>query len=399
MRTHTILIMGAYLSKPNTDKESESGTSSLGHRFGLSSMQGWRRHQEDAHIATDVQGTTAVYGVFDGHGGREVSNFTVRHFANVLQGVPSFSDNLESAMVPAFHQIDVLLNDTQHLEELKALKAKPRDGDADGDADGSDGSDEAEGGESGGGESGGGGQRIKVEDAVDLFQKMLLFKKMQQQAAAGGPPPAAGAGGGPSDGDAAPGGELMRRDAPRICTLPPSHVDAGCTAVVACVRGSQLVVANAGDSRAVLCRNGAALPLSEDHKPALERESSRIEQAGGWVTAQGRINGNLNLSRALGDLKYKGNAELPPSAQIITAEPDVRAHTLTEQDEFLVLACDGIWDCMSNQEVVDFVRERLPSTPLHTIVEEMFERCVSEDPKLTQGIGGDNMTAIIVAFR
>lgn len=78
-------------------------------------------------------------------------------------------------------------------------------------------------------------------------------------------------------------------NAPRVCTLPPSHVEAGCTAIVACVRGQQLVIANAGDSRAVLCRAGNAVPLSEDHKPSLQSESQRIQQAGGWITVQGRM--------------------------------------------------------------------------------------------------------------
>lgn len=61
------------------------------------------------------------------------------------------------------------------------------------------------------------------------------------------------------------------------------------------------------------------------------------------------MNGNLNLSRAIGDLKYKLNAELPPKDQIITAEPDVRSITLTPEDRFFLLACDGIWDVMTNQ--------------------------------------------------
>lgn len=62
-----------------------------------------------------------------------------------------------------------------------------------------------------------------------------------------------------------------------------------------------------------------------------------------------RVNGNLNLSRAIGDLKYKGNAELHPKDQIITAQPDVKKITLCPQDQFFVLACDGVWDVMSNQ--------------------------------------------------
>jgi Protein phosphatase 2C len=62
-----------------------------------------------------------------------------------------------------------------------------------------------------------------------------------------------------------------------------------------------------------------------------------------------RINGNLNLSRAIGDLKYKTNEGLPREAQIITAQPDVRVFELTADDRFFILACDGVWDVLSNQ--------------------------------------------------
>ena len=83
-------------------------------------------------------------------------------------------------------------------------------------------------------------------------------------------------------------------------------------------------------------RGGAAVALSEDHKPQSKTELDRIEAAGGFVNGVGRVNGNLNLSRSIGDLKYKGNAAVPPSAQIITAEPDVRTFTLGPSDEFIV---------------------------------------------------------------
>jgi serine/threonine protein phosphatase PrpC len=65
-----------------------------------------------------------------------------------------------------------------------------------------------------------------------------------------------------------------------------------------------LIIANAGDSRSVLCRGGTAVPLSYDHKPENEEERRRIEHAGSTIT-EGRVDGNLNLSRSLGDLKYK----------------------------------------------------------------------------------------------
>lgn len=106
-----------------------------------------------------------------------------------------------------------------------------------------------------------------------------------------------------------------------------SLVQAGCTAVVAVKFGNELYVANAGDSRGVLSRGGKAVALSEDHKPAHETERMRIIAAGGFLSEIGgvcRVNGNLNLSRAIGDLKYKSNVELPAKDQIITAQPDIR---------------------------------------------------------------------------
>ena len=70
-----------------------------------------------------------------------------------------------------------------------------------------------------------------------------------------------------------------------------------------------IYVANAGDSRSVISENGKVFELSQDHKPELKNESARIKKAGGFIS-DGRVNGNLNLSRALGDLEYKRNKEL-----------------------------------------------------------------------------------------
>lgn len=63
------------------------------------------------------------------------------------------------------------------------------------------------------------------------------------------------------------------------------------------------------------------------------------------------MNGNLNLSRSIGDLKYKANSGLPPADQMITAEPDLKLVEVTDEDQFMILACDGVWDCMTSQEV------------------------------------------------
>ncbi|XP_063701615.1 uncharacterized protein LOC134831738 [Culicoides brevitarsis] len=176
--------------------------------------------------------------------------------------------------------------------------------------------------------------------------------------------------------------------------------DSGCTAVVALIRGNDLYVANAGDSRCVICRAGETIEMSLDHKPEDQIEFDRIKKAGGRVTVDGRVNGGLNLSRAIGDHGYKTNKDLPPEEQMISALPDVRKLTLTPQDEFMVLACDGIWNFMTSEDVVRFVRTKLAENPqikLTKICEELFDFCLAPNT-MGDGTGCDNMTAIIVKF-
>lgn len=171
----------------------------------------------------------------------------------------------------------------------------------------------------------------------------------------------------------------------------------GCTACVGLIAGNKLYVANAGDSRGVLGIKGRAKPLSQDHKPQLENEKNRITAAGGFVDF-GRVNGNLALSRAIGDFEFKKSAELSPENQIVTAYPDVEQHDLTDEDEFLVLACDGIWDCQSSQAVVEFVRRGIAAKQeLDKICENMMDNCLASNSE-TGGVGCDNMTMLIIGF-
>lgn len=113
-----------------------------------------------------------------------------------------------------------------------------------------------------------------------------------------------------------------------------------------------------------------------------------------------RVNGNLNLSRAIGDLKYKGNQELPAKDQIITAQPDVRKITLQPQDSFFVLACDGVWDVMTNQQCVEFINEKLKAgqKPAEAAC-GLLDACLAGDPKAARGVGCDNMTVIVVQLQ
>ncbi|XP_011702473.1 PREDICTED: probable protein phosphatase 2C T23F11.1 [Wasmannia auropunctata] len=183
---------------------------------------------------------------------------------------------------------------------------------------------------------------------------------------------------------------------------------AGTTVISLLVKDNILYSANAGDSRAVACVSGRAVPLSRDHKPTLKEERKRIEAAGGFVEYK-RVNGNLALSRALGDFIFKRNDHKPPQEQIVTAFPEVQQFTVDENWEFVVLACDGIWDVMTSEEVVQFVRARLghprfsgdgetSSQTIHPeeICEELLNCCLAPDALM--GTGCDNMTVILVCF-
>ncbi|KAH0552972.1 hypothetical protein GP486_006830 [Trichoglossum hirsutum] len=126
-------------------------------------------------------------------------------------------------------------------------------------------------------------------------------------------------------------------------------------------------------------------------------EKARIVAAGGFVDF-GRVNGNLALSRAIGDFEFKKSADLTPEHQIVTAYPDVIIHDISEDDEFLVIACDGIWDCQSSQAVIEFVRRGITAKQeLHKICENMMDNCCASSSE-TGGVGCDNMTMIVVGI-
>lgn len=171
----------------------------------------------------------------------------------------------------------------------------------------------------------------------------------------------------------------------------------GCTAVAIVLKDNRVYCANAGDSRCIYSKAGMAIPLSYDHKPSNPDELRRIKNAGGFVEF-GRVNGNLALSRAIGDFLFKTNTKIGPKEQAVTAFPDVISAELTDDTEFIVLACDGIWDVLSNQQVVDFVRERIAKkVPLAEICEQMMDHCLAPKTRTT-GAGCDNMTVVIVAY-
>lgn len=157
--------------------------------------------------------------------------------------------------------------------------------------------------------------------------------------------------------------------------------DAGSTASTAILVGDRLLVANVGDSRAVICRGGNAIAVSRDHKPDQTDERQRIEDAGGFVMWAGtwRVGGVLAVSRAFGDRLLK---------QFVVADPEIQEEKVDSALEFLILASDGLWDVVTNEEAVGMVKPiQEPEEAAKTLVREAFQRG-----------SADNITAVVVRF-
>ncbi|XP_030443687.1 probable protein phosphatase 2C 14 [Syzygium oleosum] len=154
-------------------------------------------------------------------------------------------------------------------------------------------------------------------------------------------------------------------------------LSSGACCVTALVQGQDIAISNLGDCRAVLCRGGKAETLTKDHRADKEEEKQRIEDMGGFVEmhrGSWRVHGILSVSRSIGDAHLK---------QWVMAEPDTRILHLTVDMEFLVLASDGLWEEVGNQEAVNIVRRSciaekgtLPSTDLDKDENDEY-RCVT----------------------
>lgn len=378
--------MGNLLGSPVTDKETHTGETACGCKYGVSTMQGWRVHMEDAHIAQPklyAQESAsspkidlpdhALFAVFDGHGGSYAAEYAGINFCRVLSRQPKFVQYANFVKSrPANEPKDK--NSAQHAQYLRS------------------GMELLEG---------------ALEDAFVACDREILL------ALQGTPEPEAHAPYHEPEPEAAvnPAAADTRADVPQ----PNDDEDPGTTIVVVIVTPEWVVCANAGDSRAVFSKSGGrAVPLSYDHKPDDEAEEKRIREAGGYV-AGGRVEGDLAVSRGLGDFRFKevntvlkGNAAsgddgkssgsdenmLSVGDQKVSPIPDVIVQSRNKDvDEFILVACDGIWDVQSNYEGIKTVADIFSEgeTNLGLVCEEVLDMCLMMGSK-------DNMTALVLQF-
>lgn len=141
----------------------------------------------------------------------------------------------------------------------------------------------------------------------------------------------------------------------------------------------------------MLSRLGVAIEMSKDHRPSCPKERKRIESLGGFID-DGYLNGQLGVTRALGDWHLEGMKELGQPGGPLIAEPELHMMVLSKEDEFLIIGSDGLWDVFSNQNAVDFARRRLQE---HNDVKVCCRELVEEAMK--RG-AIDNLTIVMVCF-
>jgi len=293
----------AYLEKPNTKKNTSSGSFGDKIKYTVSEMQGWRARMEDTwiaeeNIAPEIVPDCHVFGVFDGHSGDQVSKFAKTHFTNALVQLESFKkQKFKKALEEAFLRIDELMLDPEFEKETAEYREKT-----------------------------------------------------------------------------------------------------GCTACVCLlVDNREIYCANAGDSRAVLSRNGKAIALSKDHDAQNRKEFLRVSGRGGIIRGN-RLEGDLIPLRGFGDFRYKHRCfrdkPLPAIRQRLTAFPEVKRIMLSTVDTALIIACDGIWECVSNEEIVDLLKAKGKSSA--EIIHDTMDSSLAVDGR--QRYGMDNMTCIVVSL-
>jgi len=466
------------LGAPVTDKETHRGvTKDERLKFGLSSMQGWRVHMEDSHIAegelyamdadpkNGSKGTKiplkghSVFAVYDGHGGTFAAIYSGNNFLRILSKQPKFvkyakmcasSDNdratkmrvLEQALKQAFvetdYEIGLAIRGRSHVDANSPYHDPPQ----------------AAAAASGG-----------VHSTTDSSHPS---DEVSENETPNNPSP-----------KPAMAGAAMKAASDHLSAIEDDG-DSGTTTCVVIITPDSIVCANAGDSRAVFARRplpaspaaalggggsnsfsyggapgsstpvGKAIALSFDHKPDDEEEERRVRNAGGYVTG-GRVEGDLAVSRGLGDFRFKqmevvlNNTQLypdenssnnstaapaesknsgrdtematddededegdnnkaalsarnkplafPPGDQKVSPIPDVTIHMRNhERDEYVVVACDGIWDVVSNQQCINELDEIMYAEgerDLGLVSEEILDTCLRYGSK-------DNMTTIVV---
>ncbi|KAI3405323.2 PTC4 [Candida oxycetoniae] len=336
--------MGQLLSHPIEEKELDYKVySQLSYCIG--SMQGYRMSMEDAHdTKINEDESIAVFGVFDGHGGKQCSQYLAEHLIKYI-------------FKQLVHERDRMLHNQKCFDNQQVMRLLKH-------------------------------AYFKIDHDLSNYS---------------------------------------------------NFINCGSTGITLVIINNKLYVANTGDSRCIISiEGGLAKTLSHDQKPNIIGERVRVENSNGYIV-NNRVNEILALSRAFGDFKFKvpyltetnnryfiqnieqlvnesnqtkndtaekvtaGDHEyiqIPPESFQVTVEPDILIYDMNElnQPEFIIMACDGIWDCFKNGQLVKIIRDKLVlGWKLNKIVECILNDTLAMANNYT-GTGFDNMTLVIIAL-
>lgn len=285
---------------------------------------------------------TEFYAVHDGHGGIGAVEFVRLHLVPLLCAHPGF--NSEAGLMKALSDVFVRI-DKEHLNELHPpaqVRPLPR----------------------------------KAEPCDPCKPHDLCYAAPPATLSPAPPP-------------APPAIDLTRLTSVHKELGGDTMLSPGCVTCVAVLRGGFVYVAHLGDVRAVLCNGGEMEQLTEDHCPCSDVERHRLTELGVEVSSDGYIHGRICISRAFGDWAWDSQEKFPG----VICQPEVQKVHLEDNSEFLLLACDGIFEKLSSKEAAQVVRRRLRSTGCPQAASEALVK------EAHQRGSQDNLSAVVVVFK
>lgn len=318
---------------------------------------GTRDHMEDRHrICYSGEGVyRGFFAVFDGHGGEEVAHYSSKH---LHQNIINMYHRMSAGIIPESKQVDekrVSDGDGRRGSAMDkkhdSIQSKYKTQNVD--------------------------YKQLLEASFDELETNVL--KLSQ--------------------------EVGCRDGTTACTVT--------------IVGDTIYCANTGDSRAVLCRAGVPVPLSTDHKPHNADERSRIVSAGGEVhcvmtdraafccfaakkVPQGAERlwpGGFSVSRAIGDIDYKDlRRKKCKVVNVLIHRPDITVTTISPDDQFIIIATDGLWDVVSNQVACELVAKeitRCKRKDRHWVPSQVAQKLADKAYSLGSE---DNITVVVILF-
>ena len=315
--------------------------------YGVSTMQGWKKQNEDTYLIKisndkkeninnnkNKKDQLNIFGIFDGHYGREISEFVSQNFTNELFKNKNLENNLEIAIKETFIKMDELRKTEKGKKEIRNISKKLKEE-----------------------------YHINNKNQPPYYQINLMSNIIGEK----------------------------ENNNENIADF------IGCSACICIIDSNdkKIYYINLGDSKIVIYKNKNPISKTIQHLTNLENEKKRIYNADGWIS-DNKIMGNLKVTRSLGDLSYKNNDKLNYDEQIISPIPDVVCENFEDID-FIIIGSNGFWDGLTDIEVCNFFNDRIKNNnKLNKIIEDFFDNYCSKDLYNENDVGYDNMTCIVI---